>query len=271
MLHKLLLFTLILLLAGSALKAAAFSRPVLASPVVVEEEIAQTILGATVRISMYAPLTDEQDNIQYVRENGKKAIQLTVNDGLGTLTRRGDELFIITHDHWLLLNPDSAASLLRVEIHDVEQNLLLQLSGEQFMRLISYRDGGTMVLTAPDELADLLTAVAPGDSTSTGRSDIVYLAYREPYEGQINVVAMLVQKETTYKGQPVYRLTSLNGEVVVEGNSGGGVLYNGKLIGNMWGTIMVEDLSAAGASSPQQSSFSLAAQLPAEIGSQRSS
>ncbi|MEJ2753258.1 MAG: hypothetical protein P8169_11375, partial [Chloroflexota bacterium] len=159
MLHKLLLFTLILLLAGSALKAAAFSRPVLASPVVVEEEIAQTILGATVRISMYAPLTDEQDNIQYVRENGKKAIQLTVNDGLGTLTRRGDELFIITHDHWLLLNPDSAASLLRVEIHDVEQNLLLQLSGEQFMRLISYRDGGTMVLTAPDELADLLTAV----------------------------------------------------------------------------------------------------------------
>lgn len=261
MLRKLLFFSLFLLLAGSALKATAFSKPVLASPVTVEKSIKQQILEATIRITMYAPLTDEQGNPHYVRTDGKKAIHLTVNEGLGTLTRRGAEAVIITHDHWPLLTAD----LRRVEFHDVDHDLLLQLSGEQFMQLICYRDGGTMVLRAPDALTGHLTAVPLGDSRSTGRSDIVYLAHREPYEGQINVAAMLVQKETTYSGQPVFRLTSLNGEVVVEGNSGGGVLCNGKLIGNMWGTILVEDVSGTGARSPQETSFSLAAQLPIEI------
>ena len=68
--------------------------------------------------------------------------------------------------------------------------------------------------------------------------------------------------------EPVFRLAGLHGEVVIEGNSGGGVLFHGQLVGNMWGTILAEEVSkftGKGAGSPQQTSYSLAAQLPAAI------
>jgi hypothetical protein len=76
---------------------------------------------------------------------------------------------------------------------------------------------------------------------------------------------MVVQRETTYKGQPVFRLAGINGEAVVAGNSGAGVLLENKLIGNMWGTVMLEEMTSSGPGTPQQTSFSIAAQLPAEI------
>jgi len=267
MFRRILFSSLIIVLAGAVLKGMTLSRAALASPVTVKKQVAQQALEATVRITMYAPLTDEEGNPRYVRENGQRAIQLTVSEGLGTLARQGSDLLIVTHDHWHLVTPD----LRRVAFHDAGGEPLLELSGKEFLQLVRYRDGGTMVLTAPTGLAASRVPVALDNGSGANRDDIVYLAFRDPDNGQIGVAAMLVQKETIYQGRPVSRLTSLNGELVVEGNSGGGVLYNGKLIGNMWGTIMVEDVSAADASSPQQTSFSLAAQLPAEIGSQRNS
>jgi hypothetical protein len=261
MFRKILFFSLIVILAGSVLKAITPSKPAQAFPAIVEKKVEQQVLEATVRITMYAPLTDDQGNPQYVRENGQRAMQLTVNEGLGTLARQGSDLLIITHDHWLLLTPD----LRRVQFHNTADDLLLEVSGEQFLQLVRHRDGGTMVLAAPQVLAAGRVPVVMGESSSAGRDDIVYLAHRRPHDGRVGVAAMLVQKTTVYNGQQVFRLTSLNGEVVLEGNSGGGILSNGLLVGNMWGTILVEDVSGPGANSPQQTTFSLAAQLPPEI------
>jgi hypothetical protein len=264
MVRKFLFFSMALLLIGGVVKVTGFSKPVRASPVAVDQSVEQQILEATVRITMYAPLIDEQGNPQYVQENGQQVMQLTVNEGLGTLARQGDDLLIVTHDHWLLLTPD----LRRVQFHNVANELLLDLSGEQFTQLIRYQDGGTMVLASSKALATNRVPVPLGDSSSAGGDDMVYLAHRRSHDGLIGVTAMLVQKETTFKGQPVLRLTSLNGEVVLEGNSGGGVLSDGMLIGNMWGTVLVEEASRSsggGASSPQQTNISLAAQIPAEL------
>jgi hypothetical protein len=261
MLRKILFFSLVLLFIGSVLKVTSFSTPVLASPVVVDKGIEQELMEATVRITLYAPLTDAQGNPQYVEENGQQVMQLTVNEGLSTLVRRENDLLLITHDHWLLLLPD----LRLVQFHTVANELLLDVNGEEFFQLIRYQDGGTMVLTAPQELAAGRVPVSLGDSSSIVGQDIVYLAHRQPQDGLIGVAAMMVQKETTYKGQPVFRLTSLKGEVVLEGNSGGGVLTDGRLIGNMWGAILLEDAQGAGSGSAKQTSYSLAAQLPAAI------
>ena len=247
MLRKILFISLALLSIGGAISFTIFSKPVLASQFTIDETVQAQILQATVRISLFAPVTDEQGNPQTVTVNGQQASQI-----------------IVTHDHWSLLTPD----LQRVQFHNAANELLLEVSGEQFYQLIRYQDGGTMVLTAPDALVSWLTAVPLGNSNIVGRHDMVYLTYRQPHSGEISVAVMLVKKETTYKGQPVFRLISLNNEYVVDGNSGGGVLFNGKLIGNMWGTILEQELSrtiSEGSNPLMQTSFSLMAQLPLSI------
>lgn len=267
MLRKFLFISLAILLSSSVAKFMLFGEPVMAAPIAIDRSTREQILESTVCISLFAPLTDEQGNPQYVRVDGQKAIQLTVGEGLGTMARQGDELLIVTHDHWPLLTPD----LRRVEFHNVDHELLLEMSGEQFLQLIRYRDGGTLIISAPEVLARRLTAVPLGSSGSARKSALVTIAHRRPDDGRIGVAAMQVQKELNYKGQPVYRLTSLNGEVVIEGNSGGGVLLHGQLIGNMWGTILVEEVSwipGGDAGSPSRTSFSLAAQLPLDIAAQ---
>lgn len=264
MFRKILFIGLILLMVSSALGLTKFNKVVLASSYTIDASAQRQILEATVRITLFAPLADEQGNLQYVTVDGQLAIQYTVGEGLGTLTRSGTDVFIVTHDHWSLLT----SNLTKVQFHNVANELLLEVSGAEFEQMLRYRDGGTILLDAPDELLVWLTAVPAGDSSAVGRNDIVYLAYRQPGGGAINVAAMLVKKETSYKGRPVFRLIGLNDEFVVDGNSGGGVLFNGKLIGNMWGTILEQELSqpkGAGNIPLKQTSSSLAAKLPLSI------
>lgn len=264
MFRKLLFISLALFLAASAVKFTLFSEPAMAAPVAIDRSTREQILESTVCITMFAPLTDGHGNPQSVQVDGQRAIQLTVNEGLGTMAIQGEKMFLVTHDHWPLLTAD----LQRVEFHNANHEPLLQLEGEQFIQLIRYRDGGTIVLAAPDQLVGRLTAVPLGNSASVHRSDIVTIAHRQPWDGQIGVALMQVQKELIYKGQPVYRLNSLQGEAVVEGNSGGGVLFHGQLVGNVWGAILTEEVSrftGKSAGAPQQTSFSLAALLPDEL------
>ncbi|MCB9421527.1 MAG: hypothetical protein H6667_17110 [Ardenticatenaceae bacterium] len=264
MVRKFLFISLAGLLLTVSLGFTNFKKTVLASSDTIDAEAQQQILDATVRITLFAPLTDDADNPQYVTVDGQQAIQYVVGEGLGTLARSGSDVFIITHDHWTLLTPN----LTKVQFHNVVGELLLEVSGADFQQMIRYRDGGTMVLNAADELVSGLTAVSPGDSRSVGKNDIVYLAYRQPENGIVSVVAMLVKKEMTYKGKAIFKLTSLNGKFVVEGNSGGGLLFNHQLVGNMWGTILERQVlrETGEVISPlAQTSLSLAAQLPNNI------
>ncbi len=261
MLPKLLFIGLALLLLSSALGFTKFNRTVLASSYTIDKTTQQRILAATVRITLFAPLTDEQGNPQYVTVNGQKAIQYMVGEGLGTLTRSGQDTFIVTHDHWTLLTPN----LTKVQFHNTANELLLEVSGAEFQQLIRYRDGGTMVLDAADELVGGLTAVSTGSSQSVGKNSIIHLAYRQPHSGVISVAAMLVQELSDFRGQPVYRLVSLDGASVVGGNSGGGAYVDGQLVGNMWTTTMEREVSVATGEevgSRAQTDLSLVAQLP---------
>jgi hypothetical protein len=264
MLRKILFISLALLLVSSALGFTKFNKTVLASSYTIDADAQQQILAATVRITLFAPLTDGQGNPQVVTVDGQKAIQYTVGEGLGTLTHSGADVFIVTHDHWTLLTPN----LHKVQFQNVAGDLLLEVSGPEFQQMIRYRDGGTMVLDAANELVNGLTAVPTGSSQSVGKNNIVHLAYRQPQTGAISVAAMLVQELSDFQGQPVYRLVSLDGASVVGGNSGGGAYVDGQLVGNMWTTTMEREvLRATGEVVGQrtQTDLSLVAQLPITV------
>ncbi len=264
MLRKILFISLAGLLLIVALGSTTFNKTVLASQVTIDATIQQQILAATVRITLFTPLTDDQGNPQYLTVDGQKAIQYTVGEGLGTLTRFDQDVFVITHDHWTLLTPN----LHKVQFHNVANELLLELSGEAFQHRIRYRDGGTMVLNAMDALVDGLTAVPAGNSQVVVRDDIIHLAYRQPHSGEISVAAMLVQELGAFQQQPVYRLVNLNGESVVGGNSGGGAIINGRLVGNMWTTTMEQEVlltTGEVVGQQTQTNLSLVAQLPMAI------
>jgi hypothetical protein len=151
-----------------AAAAAVFSKQTLASPSTVDDRVAQQFLEATLRITLYAPLTDAQGNPQYVEENERQVLQLNASEGLGTLANQAGDLLIVTHDHWQM-TPD----LWLVQFHSPANELLLELSGEEFQQLIRYRDGGTMLLTAPQALAAGRLPIPLGSSREVGRDDIV--------------------------------------------------------------------------------------------------
>jgi hypothetical protein len=261
MLRKLLFISLALLLVGSVFGFKKVNKLILAAQYHIDEAARQQILQATVRITLIAPLTDAWGNAEMVMVDGQLARQFVAGEGLGTLTQHGSEFVVVTHDHWTLLTPN----LHKVQFHSAANELLLEMSGDAFQQLIRYQDGGTMVLTAPGELGVSGAVGQLGNRRTPVKNDVLLIAFRQPQSGEISVAAMQVTKLSSYEGQPVYRLTSLHGDSVVGGNSGGGVWVDGQLVGNMWTTTMEVGgtwLSGQAADSLAQTSQSLAAQLP---------
>ncbi|WP_420643888.1 hypothetical protein [Candidatus Leptofilum sp.] len=159
----------------------------------------------TVRITLIAPLTDDQGNPQTVQIDGQVANQYVAGEGLGTLSRLGSDLVVITHDHWTLLT----LNLAKVQFHTVANELLLEISGDAFRELIMYRDGGTMVLAAPSELGVRLVVGELGNGRVPAKNDVALIAFRQPQTGEIAVAAMQVENLSSYENKPVYRLTNL--------------------------------------------------------------
>ena len=160
-----------------------------AAPPALDRATNQRILQATIQIALY-----EFDEGAGVEKGGR---------GLGTLVRQHNQTLIVTHDHWTHLN----ANLREAEFRNARGDLLLAVSGSAFLGMIRYRDGGTMVLAAPAELAALApVAVAPA---GTRNGDIAWVTRRN-------------------------RLRGADGAVVIPGDSGGGIWFNGQLQGNLW-------------------------------------
>jgi hypothetical protein len=183
----------------------------------------QMFLAATVQIVMFGQATANQTTVSAAR-------------GLGTLVHHGTQTLIVTHDHW----GDVMANTDQVEFRDAHYGLLLTLDGTRFRHLISYRDEGTMILTAPAELpldqATFLNqgVVQPGNVVTVARR------HQEP-DGRIIIETMPATITAVEQRQerPIYILRSLDGQAIVHGDSGGGVWWNGRLIGNTWGTEML--------------------------------
>jgi hypothetical protein len=259
MVRKLVFTTLIIAILGSGILFAPglAIRTVLAGRGEVDDSTRQQMLAATVQIVLLAPVVDEAGQPVITNNGGDLQMQYQVGEGLGTLVNTGNELVIVTHDHWSLLD----AGLAKARFYSADDVLLAELSGAEFLGLIRSRDGGTLVLNAPAALlASGLVPAALGDSDTAGWGDLVAVVYRQPGTGELSVKQMAVTSVEDYQTRPSYALQSAEGTVVVPGNSGGGVWQDGRLVGNMWTTTVFEN---QGDGTTRTTSQSRAAQLTA--------
>lgn len=175
-----------------------------------------TILASTLQIAMFEHAQQAGD-----AEAGSR--------GLGTVVAHNGQLLIVTHDHWSRLTP----GLHEVELRDASGQLLLTLDAHAFRALIVYRDGGTMVLQAPETPGGLIPAKP---SALGGGWDRVWFARRAAGSGDatVEVVAATVSGVEGAAAPARMHLRTADGSALLPGDSGGGVWSNGQLLGNVW-------------------------------------
>lgn len=189
---------------------------------------------------------------EYIERN-----KYVVSEGLGTLVTWGDHTVIVTHDHWSQIE-----KLEKVRIYDADGGLLWSLPAADFYSLIVYRDGGTMIFNAPVSLPGAI--YLPFDR-KVQRDEILFLTYRQPETGNLDVVPVMVEDIILYHDCPAFVLRSLNGAAVYTGNSGGGLWLDGQFVGTMWITLVVQKVERKTLSvviSEEPTILSIAAKLP---------
>ncbi len=197
----------------------------------------QQILEATVQITMIVPQWKEveQQAIEplpvppdEVRPMAKAETYI-VAEGLGTVVQANGFTYLITHDHWSQL----AANAGEVQFRDAAGTLLAEMALYRFKRLILSRNGGTMILSAPDALQNMAIMATNGGVTER---DELWLVHRQA--GRVRVSPVQKEAVDVRNGVAVWRL---QGQAVVSGDSGGGVWANGRLAAITWTAVMIEN------------------------------
>jgi hypothetical protein len=123
-----------------------------------------------------------------------------------------------------------------------------------------------MILEAPKEIkskGQFKISWLPGNWAGNQESspgDVVLLVYRQrDGERGISIMEARVEKTGARQGRPIIRLQSSNSESIVGGDSGGGVWLQGNLVGNIWSTVMMEDVQTG---SRRQTNATVAALYP---------
>lgn len=204
----------------------------------IDPQTAQDMLDVTVSIQLLAP-------------NPAKPGRWLMARGTGTLVAHAGRNLIITHDHWGELLEWATV----VRFLDAANEPLIELGGAAFRSLIRYQDGGTMLLAVPeglipDELTPAserrgrpaLTTAELGDGRLVTAGDTVTVSYHNPQqENRLSVFEATVESVESGATSPVLILRSVDGQVVIPGDSGGGVWVDGKLVGNLWSRVLVQN------------------------------
>jgi len=212
------------------------ARTIIPEGIVIDAVTRQTVLNATIKITFLAPATDEYGQPVVNIVNGERQVAYTGGTGLGTVVSHNGETIIVTHDHWKLIDNPQAF----VELANAQGAVLDTMSGPEFGTLIRYRDGGTTIFTMPDSLAGYFTPVSGNVSATVNRSDVLAIAYRNQ-DDSVSVVATVVSDLSKVEGLDMVEMTSVDGQIIYTGNSGGGVFAGGQLVANMWATILTQD------------------------------
>jgi hypothetical protein len=212
----------------------------------------QTVMEATIQIYMYP-----QDSLDALGvAPGQKSLNDAIAEGqveyryemgLGTLVSSNDEIILITHDHW-----GDLAALGMVQFRNAAGDPLFELNGDTFKKLIHYQDGGTMILgrDAAGARSDYLSAFIAISQTKYNHTiRPAELGVDQPIQESQNLIIvrqgrnnskavelMVVNIEAVGErwGRLVYELRSLDGGDIMPGDSGGGLWFEGRLVGNMW-------------------------------------
>ena len=215
------------------------------------------ILQATVRITLIGPRLDESGEPVFNNRNGEWMQEMIFDEGLGTAVLQGKQAVVVTHDHWCMLRPD----LVQVRIASHDGRMLAILTGFTFHKLIRYRDGGTLIFSAPEGVQAQTIAA----HSKIEAADRVLLAHITPLDGRIQVapVSVVAVKESGYP--QTVRLHAEPDVDISHGSSGGGIWSHGCLAGNLWSVVKQD---TAGNGSPVEwrpTAESYAALLPGDL------
>jgi hypothetical protein len=211
-----------------------------------------TIRHATVLITVQAPNSDQSTE-------GSTFLA----HGVGTLIQYQGEILLVTHNHWRTLQDATI-----VKFYDADNHLIKVIIKQRFVESIVYADAGTLILRPPQELIDQLVPVSVQEIPQVAAGETVDIVYREsPSREKVAIKQAVVDEITIYENEPVYKLRSLDGQPIQPGDSGGGVWYDGCLVGNNW------TVTARSTSTPEDlvqenlvyTDTSFGAILPAEI------
>jgi hypothetical protein len=211
-----------------------------------------TIRHATVLITVQAPNSDQSTE-------GSTFLAF----GVGSLIEYQGEILLVTHNHWRTLQD---ATL--VKFYDADNHLLKVIIKQRFVESIVYADAGTLILRPPQELIDQLVPVSVQEIPQVATGETVEIVYRENPSREIAAIKQAVVEEVAiYNNEPVYKLRSLDGQTIQPGDSGGGIWYDGCLVGNNW------TVTARSTTTPEESveenliyiDTSFGAILPAEL------
>ncbi|MFO7664297.1 MAG: hypothetical protein R6X18_17125 [Chloroflexota bacterium] len=194
----------------------------------------EPLVRATIKLQILAPYVDVHGNQIVVREDGRDTQLNSVSTGLGTLVNTRDGTYIVTHDHYAQLD----ASCANVEMTDYTGSEVL-LDIVSFRALIRYRNNGVLILDAP---VGLPKGVSAGNGEEVEPGAEVQIVHRDADTGRLSIVPAVVERWIDYQGIPSFRLRNLNGEVFRKGNSGGGVWYEGRLVGSIHRVSLDPDL-----------------------------
>lgn len=212
-----------------------------------DPEIEAELLGRTVQIRIYTSLpTTPLDYKKLESDPGKYLL----TGGLGSVVIWQGEYVIVTHNHW----GNEIEQAEYVQFLDWKGKLLRTLVRDKFMNLILYSDPGTLVMYDPT--ATWVSKGHLGDHRSVAAGDIVTIAHQDLIIlSQVELIQAIVMDQHQENGRSVIGVQVMGDEMIVSGDSGGGVWLEGELIGNIWA---VEDSRDQAASSKS----GLIAQLP---------
>jgi hypothetical protein len=211
---------------------AAFNSPTSAlsqQNISVDRATQAQILNATVQIRLFAPDPSGQPV--------GNVYPYIMSRGLGTFVRSGSEYRIVTHNHWSTL-----AQLDFVKFYDSNFALLLQMSGAAFKNLILQQDAGTLVLQAPPELVEKMInsagsfpEVSPAEGLKLEAGDQILVVHQKPgQEDKVAVEPAVIEQRLTFRGLPSFQLHAADDSALIPGDSGGGLWFNGYLVGDLW-------------------------------------
>lgn len=223
---------IILVLASTACQLSTVSIP---ENVVISETTRQAVLNATIKINLLAPAIDENGQAIVNVVDGEKQAVYRGGTGLGTVVRAHGEIVLVTHDHWTLMNDPNVI----VELVTAQGDLLATLSGPELHSLIRHRDGGTTIIDLPAGLANHVEPAKTNSIIPVAQNDVLTIAYRNQ-DDSVSVVATVVSEVAESDGLAMVEMTSVGGEIIYTGNSGGGVWADNRLVANIWATVLTQ-------------------------------
>ncbi len=203
-------------------------------------------------------------HLEFIGKPGDNQDAAIAAQGLGTLVQINGRHFILTHNHW----PMSVVAVDRLIIRNSRGTQILVLDRLDYLSQVCFRDKGTLLFSVPGKLNGLLAAEI-ADSKSLKPNAAVWVVSRKP-NSDWELGAIQAQLLPNHPGTGPGTI-SLSGpsSAVSQGDSGGGIWYEGRLIGNLWAmfvsprlNVVRHDSDHSGLIDYQPNGELLAASLP---------